>query len=238
MIRERRVGGRKVERLDSGVSVLDLGSAGAALFVRATAAHRSMSLGGGDAHDEAEAEGGAGGGGGDGGGEADKVLFLDVDGVLVCRRSLLYEYDDDDVTLLFDPKGKCFSPLERRCVSELRRVVDATACAVVLSTTWRLEEGLRQFLVGALAEHGIDVIGDTPSLPSSQGGRGAEVAAWLASAKHDGGWCILDDSHAGSFELAGMTTRLVATCIDDGLTPALADEAIRLLSQAGSSPPI
>ena len=73
VIRERREGGRKAEHLDSGVSVLDLGSAGAALFVRATAAHRSKSMGEGDAHDDTEAEGGAGGGGdggGDGGGEA------------------------------------------------------------------------------------------------------------------------------------------------------------------------
>ena len=163
----------------------------------------------------------------------DKVLFLDVDGVLACRRSLSCTYADGDPTLLFDPKKGTFSPLERRCVSELVRVVDATGCAVVLSTSWRLDEGLRQFLVGALAEKGVAVIGDTPSLPSSQGGRGAEVAAWLASAKHAGSWCILDDGHAKSFKLAGMTTRLVVTYMDDGLTPALADEAIRLLLRAG-----
>jgi len=188
-----------------------------------------------------------------------RVIFLDCDGVLANSRSALMDYESDDDTLVHDPTGMNV-PLEKRCLGELRRVAQATGAVIVLSTTWRVDAGMREFLVSAL-EPSLKVIGDTPSgvdtsnsqrqkLPKSEWryGRGAEVAAWLAA--HDGkveSFVILDDGHADSFAQSGLTDHFVETLLGDspsiskedglkeGLTKAKADACIRILLGQGSS---
>lgn len=105
---------------------------------------------------------------------SERVVFLDCDGVLATKRCMLYA--DPCPELLHDAEGIEDTPLERRCLSELKRVVDETGAKVVLSTTWRLDPEQRRFLVHALEEFGIVVIGDTPD---SHEGRGYQIAAWL-----------------------------------------------------------
>jgi len=110
------------------------------------------------------------------------IVFLDVDGVLVCSRSLLSDYDDKDGTLVHDPLSVQF-PLERRCLSQLRRVLEATKAKIVISSTWRLEPCMRSFLLHGLKVSGIAwerIAGDTPVVRG--GTRGQEICAWLAAA--------------------------------------------------------
>eukprot|EP01047_Picozoa_sp_COSAG01_P058167 COSAG01_NODE_6817_length_3485_cov_42.916716_1_plen_918_part_01 len=185
-----------------------------------------------------------------------RVIFLDCDGVLANSRSACWDYEPGDETLMHDPSGYNV-PIERRCMSELQRVAQATGAVVVLSTTWRLVAEMRDFLVASLKEYGLQVIGDTPAgadtsnsgharlLPKSKRlwGRGAEVAAWLA-AQGEGqveSFVILDDDHVGSFEQADLSHALVQTTmggapssspqgrLEEGLTPELADQTIRVL---------
>ena len=164
------------------------------------------------------------------------VIFLDVDGVLATTRSMLSDYEEGDATLIFDPRGQEF-PLERSCVAQLLRLVEAAAAVVVLSSTWRLEPGMRRFLLEALAAGGIGeavVVGSTPNLPGGGrlGGRGAEVRAWLAD-QHPlsvARFVLLDDGHAESFAAHELSGSFVQTAMDHGLTAAKADEAIGILT--------
>ena len=123
-----------------------------------------------------------------------------------------------------------------RCLAELRRIVEATHAAIVLSTTWRLDREMRAYLVSHL-EPFATVAGDTPDGAD----RGAEVRAWLASptnAQHGRSFVILDDGHAEAFARAGLSDRFVQTAMRlpdeptaEGLTAAKADEAIAVLAR-------
>jgi len=145
-----------------------------------------------------------------------RIIFLDCDGVLANYRSQLMDYEDDDPTLIHDSAGREL-PLERACVVELARVCEATGAEIVLSTAWRLRPEMRAFLVGALEGAGLQVVGDTPS--ASEGGRGAEVVAWLQQQQAgEADTClevrsfvILDDDHRQSFHDAGLKSRCVET---------------------------
>ena len=53
------------------------------------------------------------------------VLFLDIDGVLVTSRGLVCDFELTDDTLVHDPLDK-HPPLERRCLTELKKVIDHT----------------------------------------------------------------------------------------------------------------
>jgi hypothetical protein len=113
-----------------------------------------------------------------------------MDGVLVNSRSQLMDYEDDDDTLIHDPDGLP-TPIDRRCVDELKRVIEATGASIVLSTTWRLDREMRRFAASSLAPH--QITGDTPSISGRRWdsgvdgqrrklhGRGAEITAWLKS---------------------------------------------------------
>ena len=160
------------------------------------------------------------------------AIFLDCDGVLANARSQLWDFDEGDTTLLHDPAGEIV-PLERRCLTELQRVVETTGASIVLSTTWRVKPEMRAFLCSALMPFTKDVH-DTPQMHD----RGAEVAAWLAANPHVSSYVILDDGHEDAFARAGLSDHFVQTLMrvpDDasaeGLTAAKADAAIALLGE-------
>ncbi len=168
-----------------------------------------------------------------------RVIFLDCDGVLANYRSQMMRFSAaDSHGLLFDPDQPQAKPLEKACLENLRWLAGAAGCArLVLTTTWRQSPPLRAFLVRALGDYGLEVLGDTPDLPGA-GGRAAEVLAWLASPppppaaaaaaaapdSHGGGGgsgdgggvaglCVLDDGHADSFRQADprLAARYVQT---------------------------
>ena len=123
------------------------------------------------------------------------MVFLDVDGVLACYRSQVYNAAKDgmqeDSGLIYGhhlcpPKSIGRSPLEESCVDNLKWLVSRNPnTRVVLSTTWRLQPHLKSFLVDTLSAKGIAVLGQTDDLfPQS---RGAEVRAWLRKHKEEEG---------------------------------------------------
>ncbi len=166
-----------------------------------------------------------------------KVIFLDVDGVLVSSRGICCEYSENDETLIhaeeFDnvPEGVYF-PIEKACISQLRRIVSTVhGTKIVISSAWRESDEMMAFLESAIKrEIGCDIIiGKTPILGSLFGGRGAEINMYLESNEAIEAFVILDDDHEDSFYANGLYDRFVKTNIDCGLDSAGADHAIRLL---------
>lgn len=86
-----------------------------------------------------------------------RVIFLDVDGVLTMSRCLLCDYEENDPTLVFPHNVSISSditPLEKKPLSNLKWLVSESSAHIVFSSTWRLDDNMRAFLVAALVSVG------------------------------------------------------------------------------------
>lgn len=90
-----------------------------------------------------------------------KLLFLDVDGVLNHQHSPCWEENGH-------------RNLDSACVAELNRVLAATGAKIVVSSVWRLGDGIRD--VAAVLPRG-SIIGATPYRRMTD--RKAEILDWL-----------------------------------------------------------
>lgn len=141
-----------------------------------------------------------------------KVLFLDVDGVL----------------------NRCGFPADvlTEKVLLLKRIVAGTGCAVVVSSTWRTSERMRELLVRLLGEHCISISDWTPCLDGVNDAglfvrseRHHEIQAWLDRYPAVERFVILDDLG----DMGHLQSWLVQTESSVGLTSATADEVIARL---------
>lgn len=145
-----------------------------------------------------------------------KVVFLDIDGVLVNRESLRTAGG-------FRSKGSS------DCVAALNRITDETGAVIVVSSTWRRKG--RGFVLRTLRGWGVTgrMIGITPVLNAVD--RGEEIQAWLDDYQSRRGevdaFVILDDDN----DMLHLAGKLVQTDFMPGLTVADADQAIMFLSQ-------
>ena len=139
-----------------------------------------------------------------------KLLFLDVDGVIV--------------------------PYDRwEGLDHLKRILDETGARVVLISTWRLSSRQMEVLQAGLEEHGISpdvIIGATPDLSEAGGSRAQEIAAYLVD--HEvSAFAVLDDedllSQPGGALLAGAFARTNSL---RGLDGEIADEVVAILSRS------
>jgi hypothetical protein len=140
------------------------------------------------------------------------VLFLDVDGVL-------------------NQCGHHQEVLTEKA-SLLARIVLETQCRIVVSSTWRLYEELRDRLTELLRAHGLSISDWTPSIDRRTDTgiylateRGEEIQLWLDENPDAPRFVILDD-HA---DMAHLSAHLLQTESSTGLTDVLAEEAIRRL---------
>eukprot|EP01036_Dinobryon_divergens_P032647 gene32647-42281_t len=161
------------------------------------------------------------------------LIFLDVDGVLVSKRCLIGDYDEDDTTLFLPTiHSGVVTPIEKQCIKNLKKIIDTCHSKICISSTWREDEKLKSFLMEALRDGGIDtsvvVIGSTDSIGSIRGGRGAEITEFLKKNPTDD-FIILDDDHADSFASFALTHRYIKTSIEEGLSLLHAEEAVHLL---------
>jgi hypothetical protein len=140
------------------------------------------------------------------------VLFLDVDGVLnQCG------HQQDVLTAK---------------AALLKQIVTKTACSIVVSSTWRRREQMRQLLVKLLRQSDVAVSGWTPCLDMITdsgfyvtGERGHEIQAWLDVHPQVTRFVILDDCK----DMAHLGAHLVQTESFVGLTEEIANEVIRRL---------
>ena len=154
----------------------------------------------------------------------EKVIFLDVDGVL-----------NDDYTPS-RTKTRCIFVDEAKILL-LKQIVEATQAKIVLSSTWRYDRNVPQFngdfleLKDALAAHGLEFYSYTP-VDAIGIRRGMEIKAWLGIHTEVKKFVILDDE-LFDFEERGLMDRLVKTDFaDGGLKEEHAKEAIQILNGA------
>ena len=154
-----------------------------------------------------------------------KVIFLDIDGVLVTRSHLTVLLDngmkstDSMGRHVFDPK----------CIDNLKKIVDATGAKIVLSSTWKVF-GWEMFqLLWKERNMPGEVIAFTPN----KNNRGTEIDDWMNGTirfQHPNveSFVIIDDDIHDL--LIGQFPHIVHTTFEHGLTSGDVDNAIRILN--------
>lgn len=150
-----------------------------------------------------------------------KLVFLDVDGVLVNRASYSLPGSGSTSRSIAHPD----------CVKALNMIITETGAFIVVSSVWRYcgTFGMREHLNRWGVTQGR-IIGCTPFLQDRI--RGEEIQSWLDhfTSVTVESFVILDDDR----DMKHLTHRLVKTDGIVGLTEADADKAIALLSEESS----
>lgn len=147
---------------------------------------------------------------------AEKIIFLDIDGVLNCNK-----------TTRRTMSGYTF--IGNRQLKNLKRIINATQAKIVLSSDWRYDRDDPRYngdyleLKAELMRYGIQFYGFTPEIPSAH--RGAEIAQWLAAHPEVSNFVILDDRT----DIEPNKDHWVQTTMSHGLGIAEANEAIKIL---------
>eukprot|EP01121_Diplochlamys_sp_Union-15-3_P016181 TRINITY_DN545_c0_g1_i2.p1 TRINITY_DN545_c0_g1~~TRINITY_DN545_c0_g1_i2.p1 ORF type:complete len:161 (-),score=28.69 TRINITY_DN545_c0_g1_i2:150-596(-) len=144
--------------------------------------------------------------------ESHKILFLDIDGVL----------------MLFNNRGVW----NKDCLQQLKRIETETKARIVLSSNWKRSESNMERLKKEFSNYGISVpIDCTPELEYENCiafSRCKEILKWLEDYPHKvSHWVAVDDMDLSlnkEFE-----TRFIRTGREIGLTSKKADELIALL---------
>lgn len=142
-----------------------------------------------------------------------KVLFLDVDGVL---------NKAPDYQVRIEGQRSCLL-INQRLVSRLKKVLKDTGAKVVLSSTWRILHGGREFVESC----GIPIMDETDN---GGGKRGDQIQRWLDAHPEVETYAIVDDDSDMRDE---QLPRLVLTEFATGLTETA---AYRLTYKLGSVP--
>lgn len=147
-----------------------------------------------------------------------KILFLDIDGVCNSRR-YLYELRAKN------KKATLWYAIDPKAVKLVRKIIEQTKCAVVLSSTWRLYPDGRAQVKRDVCNY-IDCTKDMQA--GSKRGivpRGEEVQEWLDRHPEVKQYAILDDD---SDFLPNQW--LFKTTFAEGLTEEIADNVISHLN--------
>lgn len=129
-----------------------------------------------------------------------KILFLDVDGVL-------------------NNGATCFSgghwPIDPNCVRILHRIIEATGCQIVLSSSWRHTSQGRAKVRKAVKY--IDIT------DGGTGVRGKQIRSWLQANPEVTKYAILDDDKD---MLEEQLPSFFQTSFQKGLTEEIANQVI------------
>jgi hypothetical protein len=146
-----------------------------------------------------------------------KVIFLDIDGVLVKNRlngePILTNPDSDHNNGMFDKKA----------VDNFNRLLSETGASIVVSSSWRLGRSKSElsFILKLAGVHNPPVIGATPFIWDHQIGRsnrGKEILEWLAKNPYVEDFIVIDDCDFQ--ELEGIPlNRYIKTTMDEGFGP-------------------
>ena len=150
---------------------------------------------------------------------ANKIIFLDVDGVLNnwAWVNNMWQMYHIDVNQTHD--------LNKYALCLLSLIVKETGAHVVISSSWRRIRHAKQRLISYLNEWNIPVAGETPFL-GGDFSRGDEIQAWLDEHPEVERFVILDDDD----DMCGLLTHLVQTDYKSGLNILHKNRAILLLN--------
>lgn len=147
---------------------------------------------------------------------ANKIIFLDVDGVL-----------NNESWLIKCAEESHYYPirhsLEHRALSLLAHIVRETGASVVISSSWRKIRSAKESLLFYLDHWNIPLAGETPDVG---GIRGDDIQAWLDEHPEVERFVILDDDD----DMGDLIPHLVQTTWKNGLQPIHKDAAIHLLN--------
>ncbi len=155
-----------------------------------------------------------------------KVIFLDVDGVMISEESFL-------LTMALGGRMVFFS---RKAMKALKKLVRRTGAVVVLTSSWRPMPGhaptrsYEQFCT-ALQRNGTPLFDRTPWLEDREHDRSDEIAAWLEEHQPEA-WVIIDDNDRFRNH-PEFRERWVPIDAAHGLTSAEADRAAEVLEGQG-----
>jgi hypothetical protein len=155
----------------------------------------------------------------DHGDEIVKVIFLDFDGVVVCREKIYGRLEDHN---------KWARNAQPEPVQQLNRIIRETGAKVVVSSTWRMHHDIPE-LDGTLRRSGFEgeIIGTTPVFHKE---RGVEIRAWLESHPEVEDWVVLDDD-SDRGDITFYRWILIKDGLNQGgLLASHADQAISVLN--------
>jgi hypothetical protein len=163
----------------------------------------------------------------------EKIIFLDIDGVLN-----VYCQDRDEYGCTF----------HKHFEDNLKWIIEQTNAKIVISSTWRtngLERLQNMWIVRSLAGEIIDITPPTSHIVKigicefyDEVCRGHEIQQWLDENKYVGTYCIIDDdndmleSHKNNFvKTSGNMSHPDCIDIGYGLTRICAEKVINILNK-------
>ena len=148
------------------------------------------------------------------------IIFLDVDGVLNSLEHLIEVYNQTG-----KPHSGINYPFDEKCMLNLKKLVEETNSAIVVTSTWRKNKDEKERLLEELRKYDLEknVIGYTKDL----GNRILEIKEYLKSIGKKVNFVILDDS----IYLEDMVQYLIATNAYFGLREEDVKEAKLRLSK-------
>lgn len=150
------------------------------------------------------------------------IIFLDVDGVLNSARNAIQEYNK----YMISRSGYNY-PFDKECVLNLKKIVEQTGAALVVSSAWRRTQTGRKKLLEELKKYDLNekVIGYTPIM---NGFRETEIEEYLKLFKEIPPFIILDDAEP----FYNLEEHLVRTSMEIGLTEENVNESVyKLIKQ-------
>ena len=148
-----------------------------------------------------------------------KIIFLDVDGVLNNLNWAKRMFDEEGVRVLKE------DILERRALLLLQLLVEKTGAKIVVSSSWRKIPTSFKSLCDQLEQHGMRVFDTTPHVG---GERGNDITAWFNRNPGEYRYVILDDDS----DMGDHMEHLVQTSwYKRGLTRGHVDRAIEILNE-------
>lgn len=137
-----------------------------------------------------------------------RVIFLDIDGVLVTNNSKT-SWQADPV-----------------CIAALQKIIDNVHPQIIVSSSWKNMHGVNFSKV--FSDWGLtdfNFAGKTPTIRGDDSIRGDEIRAWMDANTIPDHFVIVDDED----DMAELRPFLVQTNFKDGLTFDHAERIIRLL---------
>ena len=151
-------------------------------------------------------------------GVVEKIIFLDVDGVLNSLSFADKMRREEGVSVFRE------DILDGRCLALLRDIVEKTDAKIVVSSAWRKIPSSFENLKSWLERYGMTVFDVTPYVG---GERGDDITAWFNRNPGEYRYVILDDDS----DMTVHIDHLVHTNFHDrGLTRSLADRCIEMLN--------
>jgi hypothetical protein len=175
-----------------------------------------------------------------------KVIFLDVDGVLVTDRSVKRQHDylvqEGYIQKFTDAQGeiryKQVLDIPRNMLSGfsfnqtslflLKKIVDNTGASIVVSSSWRNYPDEYNILLHTLSKYGMQVIDKTAKKRMSSV-RGREITQWLRQHTDVTEYVILDDTLSCFIGYDELRKHLVLTSTESGLISKTCAAAIKIL---------